>query len=319
VCAPRIFTPCTLAMDRYRKIEKLGEGTYGVVYMAEDRETSNIVALKRIQIDSDEEGVPCTALREISLLKGLNHPNVVRLHDVLHGAKKLTLVFEYCDQDLKAFLDASAEPPRSDVVKSFVFQLLQGLAFCHDKRVLHRDLKPQNLLINKEGQLKLADFGLARAFGLPVKSYSHEVVTLWYRAPDVLLGSTRYTTSIDMWSTGCIFAEMLIKEPLFPGTEPAHQLGLIFGLVGTPSPATWPDAMSLPKAQELLTPLAINPGQGLTSRVGSLDPVGLTLLSSLLTCDPAARITAQDALAHPYFRAAPGASGGDGGGAVGSI
>ena len=128
-------------------------------------------------------------------------------------------------------------------------------------------------------------------------------------------GSTRYTTSIDMWSTGCIFAEMVIKEPLFAGSEPANQLGLIFGLLGTPSPTTWPDAMSLPKAHELLTPLAINPGTGLPSRVGRLDPVGLALLTSLLTCDPAARVTAEDALTHPYFRADQGAGGGGGGGA----
>jgi len=192
-----------------------------------------------------------------------------------------------------------------DVVKSFVFQLLQGLAYCHDRRVLHRDLKPQNLLINKEGQLKLADFGLARAFGLPVKSYSHEVVTLWYRAPDVLLGSCRYTTSIDMWSTGCIFAEMVLKEPLFPGTESENQLGLIFALVGTPNPATWPDAMDLPKAAALLTPLPVLPGTGLGPRLPHLDAVALELLNRLLTCDPSARISAPDALMHAFFLTPP--------------
>eukprot|EP00124_Ichthyophonus_hoferi_P005780 Ihof_evm1s951 gene=Ihof_evmTU1s951 len=195
-------------MDKYSKISKLGEGTYGVVYKAQNRETGDVVALKRIRLDSEDEGVPCTAIREISLLKELKHPNIVRLYDVLHTEKKLTLVFEYCEQDLKKYLDSCGGEIDPQQVKSFLYQLLKGVAFCHDHRVLHRDLKPQNLLINKvpHGELKLADFGLARAFGIPVRSYSHEVVTLWYRAPDVLLGSRRYSTSIDIWSAGCIFA-----------------------------------------------------------------------------------------------------------------
>jgi cyclin-dependent kinase len=156
-------------MERYQKMEKIGEGTYGVVYKAKDRVTGEIIALKKIRLEAEDEGIPSTAIREISLLKELQHPNIV---------------------------------------KSFLYQLLTGVAYCHHHRVLHRDLKPPNLLINREGQLKLADFGLARAFGIPVRSYTHEVVTLWYRAPDVLLGSRKYSTPVDIWSVGCIFAEM---------------------------------------------------------------------------------------------------------------
>uniref|UniRef100_A0A6I8P8C6 Cell division protein kinase 5 n=1 Tax=Ornithorhynchus anatinus TaxID=9258 RepID=A0A6I8P8C6_ORNAN len=170
------------AMQKYEKLEKIGEGTYGTVFKAKNRETHEIVALKRVRLDDDDEGVPSSALREICLLKELKHKNIVRLHDVLHSDKKLTLVFEFCDQ------------------------LLKGLGFCHSRNVLHRDLKPQNLLINRNGELKLADFGLARAFGIPVRCYSAEVVTLWYRPPDVLFGAKLYSTSIDMWSAGCIFA-----------------------------------------------------------------------------------------------------------------
>lgn len=167
------------------------------------------MALKEIHLDS-EEGTPSTAIREISLMKELKHANIVRLFDVIHTEAKLMLVFEYMDLDLKKYMElhggerGALEPP---VVRSFMWQLLKGTAFCHENRVLHRDLKPQNLLINKKGELKLGDFGLARAFGIPVNTFSNEVVTLWYRAPDVLLGSRTYSTSIDVWSAGCIMAE----------------------------------------------------------------------------------------------------------------
>ncbi|KAJ3181328.1 cyclin-dependent kinase 5 [Gaertneriomyces sp. JEL0708] len=171
-------------MEKYQKIEKLGEGTYGIVYKAQNKDTGDIVALKRIRLDNEEEGVPCTAIREISLLKELKHPNIVRLYDVIHSDKKLTLVFEYLDSDLKKFLDTY-----SGDIDVPTLKILKGVAFCHEHRVLHRDLKPQyvtrplpsvghlashsnaglcrNLLINKKLDLKLADFGLARAFGIP--------------------------------------------------------------------------------------------------------------------------------------------------------
>ncbi|KAK3551461.1 hypothetical protein QTP70_017419, partial [Hemibagrus guttatus] len=173
--------------------------------------------------------VPSSALREICLLKELKHKNIVRLHDVLHSDKKLTLVFEYCDQDLKKYFDSCNGDLDPEIVKSFMYQLLKGLAFCHSRNVLHRDLKPQNLLINRNGELKLADFGLARAFGIPVRCYSAEVVTLWYRPPDVLFGAKLYSTSIDMWSAGCIFAELAnAGRPLFPGNDVDDQLKRIF-------------------------------------------------------------------------------------------
>lgn len=220
-------------MQKYEKLEKIGEGTYGTVFKAKNKETHEIVALKRVRLDDDDEGVPSSALREICLLKELKHKNIVRLYDVLHSEKKLTLVFEHCDQDLKKYFDSLNGEIDLDVVKSFMYQLLRGLAFCHSHNVLHRDLKPQNLLINKNGELKLADFGLARAFGIPVKCYSAEVVTLWYRPPDVLFGAKLYTTSIDMWSAGCIFAELANSgRPLFPGSDVDDQLKRIFKLLG---------------------------------------------------------------------------------------
>lgn len=204
-------------MDKFSKIEKIGEGTYGIVYKAKHKLTGEIVALKRIRLDADSEGVPSTALREISLLKELNHPNVVQLMEVVHVDKILYLVFEYLHQDLKKFMETINGDIPISLVKSYLHQLLKGIEYCHTNRILHRDLKPQNLLIDRYGRIKLADFGLARSFGLPTRSFTHEVVTLWYRAPEILLGSKLYTASVDVWSLGCIFAEMVInKKIIFP-------------------------------------------------------------------------------------------------------
>ncbi|KAG8920004.1 Cyclin-dependent kinase catalytic subunit, partial [Tulasnella sp. 408] len=229
---------------------------------------NKVVALKKIRLEAEDEGVPSTAIREISLLKELDDPNIVRsvvgsvleirtnLLDIVHSDNKLFLVFEFLDLDLKRYMEAcssggdAANPVTArglgtDVIKvprgfstelvavlvrqKFTFQLIKGLHYCHCHRILHRDLKPQNLLIDSEGNLKLADFGLARAFGIPLRTYTHEVVTLWYRAPEVLLGSRHYSTAIDMWSVGCIMAEMIMKgTPLFPGDSEIDQIFRIF-------------------------------------------------------------------------------------------
>ncbi|KAI8332616.1 protein serine/threonine kinase [Chlamydoabsidia padenii] len=285
-------------MDKYQKIEKLGEGAYGIVYKAQNRETNEVVALKRIRLDNEEEGVPCTAIREISLLKELKDQNIVRLYDVLHKERKLILVFEYLDSDLKKFLDSNGGDLDELTIKQMMYQLLKGIAFCHEHRVLHRDLKPQNLLINKKGELKLGDFGLARAFGIPVRSYSRDVVTLWYRAPDVLMGSKQYSTSIDLWSAGCIFAEMASGSPLFPGSSVSDQLQCIFKVLGTPTEETWPKVSQVPEYKrdfELFAPIPLE------SMLPKLDPLGIDLLKKLLEYPPDKRITASNAIKHPYF------------------
>lgn len=257
------------------------------------------MALKEINLDS-EEGTPSTAIREISLMKELEYENIVTLYDVIHTENKLTLIFEYMDQDLKRYMETHGNQGALDIkiVKSFMFQLLKGIMYCHDNRVLHRDLKPQNLLINKKGELKLGDFGLARAFGIPFNTFSNEVVTLWYRAPDVLLGSRSYTASIDIWSAGCIFAEMCTGKPLFPGTANEDQLLKIFRLMGTPNERTWPGVSSYANYKsnwQVFVP------QDLRLLIPNLDSLGLNLLSSLLQMRPDARITARQALQHPWF------------------
>lgn len=290
-------------MEKYQKLEKIGEGTYGVVYKAKNRQTEEIIALKRIRLEAEDEGIPSTAIREISLLKELRHPNIVRLYDVVHAEKKLTLVFEYLDQDLKKYLDVSIGGLDTMIVKSFLFQLITGIAYCHHHRVLHRDLKPQNLLINREGELKLADFGLARAFGIPVRSYTHEVVTLWYRAPDVLLGSRMYSTPVDIWSVGCIFAEMVNGTPLFTGTSEEAQLDTIFRHLGTPDEASFPGISELPDWRPNF-PIYPSP-MSLQPLVPKLEPSGVQLLESMLVYDPSRRITAQTARHHPFFDTLP--------------
>uniref|UniRef100_A0A8D3CJB2 Cyclin dependent kinase 18 n=2 Tax=Scophthalmus maximus TaxID=52904 RepID=A0A8D3CJB2_SCOMX len=226
-------------LETYVKLGKLGEGTYATVFKGRSKLTENLVALKEIRLEH-EEGAPCTAIREVSLLKNLKHANIVTLHDIIHTDRCLTLVFEYLDSDLKQYLDNCGNLMSMHNVKIFMFQLLRGLSYCHKRKILHRDLKPQNLLINDKGELKLADFGLARAKSVPTKTYSNEVVTLWYRPPDVLLGSTEYSTPIDMWGVGCILFEMATGRPMFPGATVKEELHLIFRLIGTPTEESWP-------------------------------------------------------------------------------
>lgn len=294
---------------KYEKIEKIGEGTYGVVYKAKDLQSNCLVALKRIRLDSEEEGVPCTAIREISLLKELRHDNIVKLFDVVHSERKLTLVFEFLEMDLKKYMERHNNDLDAATIQHFMRDMLRGIAYCHSRSVLHRDLKPQNLLISREKELKLADFGLGRAFGIPVKKYTHEVVTLWYRSPDVLLGSTNYGTPVDMWSVGCIFAEMATGSPLFAGKNDADQLLRIFQFLGTPSKDVWPSMHDYPNAHNLLSKVDFLQNHVAqceelfrqTPGFQKLGPEGIDLLRGLLQYEPTARMSAVDALRHPYF------------------
>jgi len=232
---PTMASASFKGMDRYDRTEKIGEGTYGVVYKATDKMINDLVAMKRVRFDTEgDEGVPSTALREIAILKEMRHPNVVTLREVIFFGekKKLYMVFDYHQTDLKRHMDRVG-PIAPEAVKEMLRQLVEGIAFCHARRILHRDLKPQNLLVDSDGKtniLKIADFGLARAVQRPVRKYTKEVVTLWYRPPEILLGFTHYTMPIDMWAVGCIFAEMAQTKhfPLFPGDSEIDQIFRIF-------------------------------------------------------------------------------------------
>jgi len=286
-------------LDRYEKLQKIGEGTYGVVYKAQDKDTGRFIALKKIRLEHEDEGVPSTAIREISILKEMNHKNIVSLMDVVNLPNKLYLVFEFLDQDLKKYMDSvgTLEPK---LVQSYCKQLLEGLTFCHRRRILHRDLKPQNLLIDRQGFLKLADFGLARAVCVPVRPYTHEVITLWYRAPEILLGSQAYSMPVDIWSAGCIFAEMLNKRPLFPGDSEIDEIFRIFRTMGTPNEDIWKGCTSLPDFKPDFPKWS---KQDLRKMLVGVDNSAIELLEAMLVYEPSQRISAKAALNHPYFSA----------------
>jgi len=287
-------------MTKYRKLEKIGEGTYGKVYLALNQETGEKVALKKMVFETEDEGIPSTALREVALLKELSgHPNVVALLEVGYVKKTLLLVFPFVDNDLKRHMDTIGITPRD--TKNFMWQLLSGVLFCHQRRVLHRDLKPQNILISKEGQVQLADFGLGRAFSVPINQYTHEVVTLWYRAPEILLGQADYSMPIDVWSLGCIFAEMLCLKPLFPGDSEIDQLFRIFRMLGTPTNEIWPGFQQLPHYQPMFPPYPITQLRTHYAPLEKEDVVAFDLLEQMLIYHPPQRITIKAAMKAAYF------------------
>ena len=288
---------------RYRKIEKpdskLGEGAYGIVYKARDLHTNEIVALKRIRLEVEDEGIPSTALREISLLRELSHPNIVELRDCVLDDVTLYLVFEFLDRDLRNYIKSCDGLLECNTVKSYLYQCCNGLAFCHSRGVMHRDLKPQNLLVTSSGRLKLADFGLARSFCPPIRPLTHEVVTLWYRPPEILLGSQTYAPPVDVFAIGTIFVELVTKRPLFPGDSEIDQLYKIFRQLGTPDENVWPGVTSLPDWNTAFPKWYKTPFHHAVR--DNLDHNGLDLLEKLLAYNPKDRITAKDSLYHPYF------------------
>ncbi|KAF9596674.1 hypothetical protein IFM89_012873 [Coptis chinensis] len=290
-----------LVADRYLKREVLGEGTYGVVYKAIDTQTGQVVAIKKIRIGQQKEGVNFTALREIKLLKELKDPNIIQLIDAFPHKGNLHLVFEFMESDLEAVIrDRNIVLSPADI-KSYIQMTLKGLAFCHKKWVLHRDMKPNNLLIGADGQLKLADFGLARIFGSPDRRFTHQVFARWYRAPELLFGTKQYGSGVDVWAAACIFAELLLRRPFLQGSTDIDQLGKIFTAFGTPKPSQWPDMVFLPDYVEY----TYLPAPALRSLFPTASDDCLDLLAKMFTYDPKARISVQQALEHRYFSSIP--------------
>jgi len=280
----------------------LGQGTFGVVVQARCRRTENMVALKRMRLNGDnDEGIPATAIREISILKELPHENIVRLFDVFCRPGRMVLVFELLESDLKKYMRSNGAPLTPPVIREFTRQLLVGLEFCHARRIIHRDLKPQNLLIHQGVTLKIADFGLARALMLPVPQYTHEVVTVWYRPLEILLGSRLYSLPVDIWGVGCIMAEMATSQPLFTGDSEIDTAFKIFQKLGTPTEAQWPGVMELPDFKATFPQWRHKGWNNIRNTAVQVGTSGIELLEQLMKYDPRARISARQALTQAYF------------------
>ncbi|XP_066601170.1 cyclin-dependent kinase 4 [Prorops nasuta] len=300
----------------YEELSLIGNGAYGTVYKAKDINSGQIVALKKVRVPLTEDGLPMNTLREIATLKQLErfeHPHIVRLLDVCQGnylqlpssderperidrGLTLWLVFEHVERDLASYITSC--PPTGiplHVIKQMSKQIFLGVEFLHSHRIIHRDLKPQNLLVTRDGRIKIADFGLAKTYDFEMRLTS-VVVTLWYRAPEVLLGCS-YATPVDLWSVGCIIAELYKLEPLFPGSSEGDQLDRIFQLIGTPSQAEWPENVSLS-----WTAFPYRHARSLRATIADLSEHALDLISKILAFDPHSRLSATQALAHEYFK-----------------
>ncbi len=289
----------------YKIQAEIGRGAYGTVYKAQDvRREGYFVALKEIRIPTTaEEGMPMSTVREIALLKKLEnyeHENIVRLLDVCPGAhtqqeNRLWLVFEHVDQDLANYLQHCPSPGLGpEKIRDLTRQIIEGVDFLHINRVVHRDLKPQNILISNTGKIKLADFGLARVYSFQM-ALTSVVVTLYYRAPEVLLQDS-YHTAVDIWSCGCIFAELHTRKPLFAGTSDIDQLCKIFEVMGLPVENQWPKNVSLPYSSFKPCPPC-----NLEEIIPGLDRVAKNMLEKMLIFDQNLRTSAAELKKHLYF------------------
>lgn len=299
------FRACR-SVDCFRRLNRIEEGTYGVVFRAQDKETDEIVALKKLKLEREREGFPVTSLREINALMQAKHPHIVNIREMVVGSglDSVYIVMDFVEHDLRSLMDDMAQPFTPSETKTLLRQLLSAVAAMHERWIIHRDLKTSNLLLNNRGEIKVADFGLARRLGSPpIGALTPVVVTLWYRSPELLLGANEYSWSVDMWSVGCIFAELLTLRPLFPGKSEIDQLDKIFRVLGMPSERIWPGLSQLPHANKVAP---INqPYNCLDKIFPALSPAGIDLMGRLLAYDPARRIAAAEALQHPFFHEAP--------------
>lgn len=291
---------------RYEKVAFLGEGQFATVYKARDTLCPNgtIVAVKKIKLGSRAEakdGINRTALREIKLLQELNHPNVICLVDVFGHKSNISLVMDFMDTDLEVIIKDPTIILTGPNIKSYILQTIQGLEYLHKHWILHRDIKPNNLLINREGVLKIGDFGLAKLYGSPNRIYTHIVVTRWYRAPELLFGARIYGPGVDVWAVGCVLAEILQRLPFLAGETDLDQISKIFQVLGTPTEETWPGHTKFPDYVQF----KMYPPQPLETIFTAAGRDLIQLLQSMLSLDPRKRCTCTEALKMDYFKNKP--------------
>ena len=284
----------------FEKVEKIGSGTYATVYkVILKSDPSKIYALKRYKEEQPKEGMDVTALREILILKEISHPNIIKIFDIFYNMNSLYLQYEYIDIELSQLIYKMKLEPSH--IKNLFYQFILGLSHLHKNGILHRDLKPQNLLVNNKGILKIADFGLARFISSPGRIMSINVISDWYRPPEIFFGANLYSFSIDVWSAGCILGEMVLRKPLFNDDSQIGILTKIFSLLGVPDSSSWADAEQLDHYK------LFDNGDVVTikKKFINFSPLGIDLLEKMIVLDPNKRISAQDALQHPYFNEEP--------------
>ncbi len=292
-------------IDNYSKSKKLGEGTYAVVYLGTQLSTNREVAIKEIKTEGFKDGLDMSAIREVKYLQEMKHPNIIELIDVFSDSKQnLNLVLEVLPGDLEKVLRDKSIVIGGIDVKRWLLMILRGVYHCHKNGILHRDLKPNNLLMDPMGNLKIADFGLARNLNQSYEKLTSNVVTRWYRAPELLFGARYYTGAVDVWAVGTIFAEMMLRTPYLPGSDDANQLVITIQALGTPTEDIWPGVSHLPLYNNLTVYPAPTRGE-LRRRFAAASDAALELLEGMMIMNPGKRWTCEEALLSRYFLEEP--------------